>query len=54
LPVIYHDKLKENSWITRGIRISCQWKRRLYLLSRKWNDLKFKIMLQILLLCSGN
>jgi len=25
-PVIYHDKQKDNVWITRDIRISCHWK----------------------------
>ena len=25
-PVIYHDKQKDNAWITRDIRISCHWK----------------------------
>jgi len=29
--VIYHNKHKDNTWITRGIRISCQWKISFYL-----------------------
>ena len=33
-PVIYRDKHKDNAWITRGIRISCQRKRSLFILSR--------------------
>jgi hypothetical protein len=42
-PVIDHVKYKENAWITRDIRISCQWKRSLYHLIRNCNDLELKI-----------
>ena len=35
--------IKTVAWITKGIRISCQRERSLYLLSRNWNDLKLKI-----------
>jgi len=44
-PVIYNDKHKENVWITRGIRVSCQCKRSLCLLSRNSNDLELKNIL---------
>ena len=39
---IYHVKQKDNAWITKGIRISCQRKRGLYLLSRNIDDVKLK------------
>jgi hypothetical protein len=42
-PIIYCDKYKDNDWITKGIRISCQWKKSLYLLSRNCMDLKLKM-----------
>ena len=52
-PVIYHDKHKDNAWITRGIRVSYQCKRSLCLLNRNSNDLEFKNILQTLLYCFG-
>jgi len=30
-------KLKNNCWLTKGIRISCKWKKSLYILSRNSN-----------------
>ena len=41
-PKIYHVKQKDNAWITKGIRISCQRKRSLYILSRNSDDVKLK------------
>ena len=41
-PQIYHVKQKDTAWITKGIRISCQRKRSLYLLSRNSDDVKLK------------
>jgi hypothetical protein len=39
-PVTYYDNYKDNDWITKAIRISCQRKRSLYLLSGNCMDLK--------------
>ena len=40
---MYRDEHKDNAWITRGIRISCQWEKKSDLLSRNCNDLELKI-----------
>ena len=41
-PKIYHVIQKDNAWLTKGIRVSCQGKRSLCLLSRNSDDGKLK------------
>jgi hypothetical protein len=39
-------KLKNNFWLTKGIKISCKWKKSLYILSRNRNYPTFKAYIE--------
>jgi hypothetical protein len=45
-PITYINNVRNNGWITKGIKISCRCKRSLYILSRNCNDLNLKLYYQ--------
>jgi hypothetical protein len=42
-PITYINSVKNNGWITKGIKISCRCKRSLCVLSRNYSDLNLKL-----------